>query len=134
MSLQGMNHFTVLTDDLEATRKFYCDLLGFEVGPRPNFPAPGWWFYCGPRPILHIIHRADAGELSTGVLDHMAFTATDLPGTVAKLEQAGVKYDLRRLPAGVMGGLWQLFFDDPNGARVEFDFDKDEPAPASHAA
>ena len=31
MSVQAMNHFTVLSDDLEATRKFYCDLLGFEV-------------------------------------------------------------------------------------------------------
>ena len=41
MSVQGMNHFTVLSDDLEETKKFYCDLLGFEVGPRPNFQFPG---------------------------------------------------------------------------------------------
>jgi catechol 2,3-dioxygenase-like lactoylglutathione lyase family enzyme len=134
MSLQGMNHFTVLTDDLEGTRKFYCDLLGFEVGPRPNFQFPGWWLYCGPRPILHVIHREQLNEVRAGVLDHMAFTATDLPGTVAKLEKAGVTYELRRLPPnGTMAGLWQLFFDDPNGAKVEFDFDKDEAAPASHA-
>ena len=37
MSVQGMNHCTVMSDDLEETKKFYCDLLGFEVGPRPNF-------------------------------------------------------------------------------------------------
>lgn len=135
MSLQGMNHFTVLSDDLEETRKFYCDLLGFEVGPRPNFQFPGWWLYCGPRPILHVIHRDQLGEMRSGILDHMAFTATDLPATVAKLEKAGVKYELRRLPPnGTMAGLWQLFFDDPNGAKVEFDFDKDEPAPANHAS
>ncbi|HTV90118.1 MAG TPA: VOC family protein [Stellaceae bacterium] len=134
MSLQGMNHFTVLSDDLETTRKFYCDLLGFEVGPRPNFQFPGWWLYCGARPILHVIHRDSVKEMRAGILDHMAFTATDLSGTVAKLEKAGVKYELRRLPAnGHMGGLWQLFFDDPHGAKVEFDFDKDEPAPPSHA-
>jgi catechol 2,3-dioxygenase-like lactoylglutathione lyase family enzyme len=135
MSLQGMNHFTVLTDDLEGTRKFYCDLLGFEVGPRPNFQFPGWWLYVGDRPILHVIHRDHLNEVRAGVLDHMAFTATDLPGTVTKLEKAGVTYELRRLPPnGTMAGLWQLFFDDPNGAKVEFDFDKDEPAPARHAA
>ncbi len=135
MSLQGMNHFTVLTDDLEGTRKFYCDLLGFEVGPRPNFQFPGWWLYVGDRPILHVIHRDHLNEVRAGVLDHMAFTATNLAGTVAKLEKAGVTYELRRLPPnGTMAGLWQLFFDDPNGAKVEFDFDKDESAPASHAA
>ena len=98
MSLQGMNHFTVLSDNLEETRKFYCDLLGFEEGPRPNFRFPGYWLYVGDQPILHVIHRDQLNEVRAGVIDHMAFTATDLPGTVAKLEKAGVQYELRRLP------------------------------------
>ena len=134
MSVQGMNHFTVLSDDLEATRKFYCDLLGFEIGARPNFRFPGYWLWVGGEPILHVIHREQLNEVRAGVIDHMAFTATDLPGTVAKLEKAGVKYELRRLPAeSIRGGTWQLFFDDPHGGKVEFDFDNQEPAPAGHA-
>ena len=51
MSVQGMNHFTVLSDDLEVTKQFYCDLLGLEVGPRPNFQFPGWWLYAGDTPV-----------------------------------------------------------------------------------
>ena len=41
--IQGMNHFTVLTDDLDKTLGFYVDLLGLKPGPRPDlgFPAPG---------------------------------------------------------------------------------------------
>ena len=135
MSVQGMNHFTVLSDDLETTRQFYCDLLGFEVGDRPNFQFPGYWLWVGDQPILHGIHRSQLHEHRAGVIDHMAFTATDLPGTVAKLEKAKVTWELRRLPAeSVRGGTWQLFFDDPHGGKVEFDFDKSEPAPAGHAA
>src|ERR1700720_4746515 len=135
MSVQGMNHFTVLSDDLEATKKFYCDLLGFEVGPRPNFQFPGYWLWVGDQPILHVIHRKQLNEVRAGVIDHMAFTATDLPATVAKLEKAKIKYELRRLPAeGVRGGLWQLFFDDPHGGKGEVDFDKDEAAPKGYAA
>ena len=38
-----------------------------------------------------------------------------------------VRGELRKLPAY---GTWQLFFFDPNGAKVEIDFDKSEPAPA----
>jgi catechol 2,3-dioxygenase-like lactoylglutathione lyase family enzyme len=134
MSLQGMNHFTVLSDDLEATRKFYCDLLGFEEGPRPNFRFPGYWLYVGDQPILHVIHRDELHEHRAGVIDHMAFTATDLPGTAARLDKAGVEWELRRLPKdGPREGLWQLFFDDPHGGKVEFDFDKTEPAPAGFA-
>ena len=135
MSVQGMNHFTVLSDDLEETKKFYCDLLGFEVGPRPNFQFPGYWLYVGDQPILHVIHGKQRNEVRAGIIDHMAFTATDLPATAAKLEKAGIKYELRRLPLeSVRGGLWQLFFDDPHGGKVEFDFDKDEQAPKGHAA
>ena len=132
MSVQGMNHFTVLSDDLDVTKNFYCDLLGLEVGPRPNFQFPGWWLYAGDTPVLHVIHRKQLNEVRAGVIDHMAFTATDLPGTAEKLKKANITYELRRLPPGVRGGLWQLFFDDPHGAKVEFDFDKDEPAPAGH--
>src|SRR5438270_228732 len=88
-----------------------------------------------PCPILHVIHRKQLNEVRAGVIDHMAFTATDLPATAAKLEKAGIKYELRRLPLeSVRGGLWQLFFDDPHGGKVEFDFDKDEQAPKGHAA
>ena len=45
MTVAAMNHFTVLSDDLEATRRFYCDLFGFKVGWRPPFQFPGWWLY-----------------------------------------------------------------------------------------
>jgi len=127
MSVQAMNHFTVLSDDLEATRRFYCDLLGFEVGWRPPFSFPGWWLYVGDQPILHVVGRDRLGAVRAGVIDHMAFTASDLPGTVEKLRNAGVAYDLRRLAGG---GPWQLFFHDPHGGKVEFDFAATEPAPA----
>jgi catechol 2,3-dioxygenase-like lactoylglutathione lyase family enzyme len=131
MSVEGMNHFTILSDDLEATRKFYCDMLGFKVGKRPPFNFPGWWLYVGETPILHVIGREKLGEVRAGVIDHMAFSATDLPGTVTKLKKAGIEYDLRRVAGG---GVWQLFFFDPHGARVEFDFPADETAPEGHRA
>ena len=66
-------------------------------------------------------------ELVKGVLDHMAFTAQDLAGSVAKLKARGIPYELRKLPDY---GTWQLFFVDPNGAKVELDFDPAEAAPA----
>jgi catechol 2,3-dioxygenase-like lactoylglutathione lyase family enzyme len=34
--IHGMNHFTVLTDDLDKTLGFYVDLLGLKPGPRPD--------------------------------------------------------------------------------------------------
>jgi catechol 2,3-dioxygenase-like lactoylglutathione lyase family enzyme len=133
MAVSGMNHFTVLTDNLEATLAFYKAHLGFSAGARPPFKFPGAWLYAegGSDAILHVIAGRDRKELVKGVLDHMAFTAQDLPATVAKLKAQGIDYELRKLPTY---GTWQLFFLDPNGAKVELDFDPSEPAPAGYAA
>lgn len=59
----------------------------------------------------------------TGVIDHMAFSATGLQSVKARFDARGVPYDLRR-QAGA--GTWQLFSFDPNGAKVELDFDPSE--------
>lgn len=55
MTIQGLNHFTVLTEDLEATRRFYAEVLGLTEGERPPFGFPGAWFYCRGQPVLHVI-------------------------------------------------------------------------------
>ena len=62
MPVAAMNHFTVLSDDLEATRRFYCDLFGFKVGWRPPFQFPCWWLYAGDTPILTRFYRPVAAS------------------------------------------------------------------------
>jgi len=126
MPVEGMNHFTVLTADLEVRKAFYMDLLGLQEGFRPPLGFPGVWLYAGGQAVLHVIAGRPLPPDPRGVLDHMAFTATDLRGTVAKLQAREITYDLRRQ---AQSGTWQLFCSDPNGARVELDFDAAETAP-----
>jgi catechol 2,3-dioxygenase-like lactoylglutathione lyase family enzyme len=128
MAIQGMNHFTVLTGDLEATQRFYTGILGLSPGDRPDLEFPGIWLYCGDQPVLHVIAGRALPENPRGVLDHMAFTATDLAGVTTALRANGIAYDLRR-QAG--SGTWQLFCFDPSGARVELDFDASEAGPTA---
>lgn len=130
MSVSSMNHFTILTDDLDATLAFYDRFLGLRPGRRPPFTFPGAWLYAqdGNDPILHVVAGKPRAALVRGVIDHMAFTAQNLQASVAKLQAADVPYELRRLPEF---GTWQLFFHDPNGAKVELDFDAAEHGPAT---
>lgn len=131
MTVTAMNHFTILTDKLPETLAFYEQHLNLKPGARPPFTFPGAWLYAdggkGREPILHVIAGVEARRLVKGVIDHMAFSGKDLAGAVAKLKAQGIDYELRKLPAY---GTWQLFFHDPNGAKVEIDFDAAEPAPA----
>jgi len=122
--IQSMNHFTVLSDDLERTLQFYA-ALGLSPGPRPPFDFPGAWLYAGGRPILHVVAGRDLPAQRAGVLDHMAFSATGLKNVRSRLDAMGVAYDLRHLEGAQS---WQLFCHDPSGAKVELDFEASESA------
>ena len=104
MAASGMNHFTVLTDDVEGTVRFYGELLGLVAGANP---------------ILHIVGGRPKPDLKPGVIDHIAFSGDDLAGTLAALKAHNVEHTCRRQ---VDSGVWQVFFFDPNGAKVEVDF------------
>lgn len=121
MAVSGMNHFNVLTDDVEKTRAFYRDVIGLAEGDRPPLGFDGAWFYAGGHAILHVSKVKALPP--AGVIDHMAFSASDLKGTVARLKRHGVEHVVRQQ---VGTRIWQLFCHDPMGAKVELDFDPSE--------
>ena len=126
MTIEGMNHFTVLSKDLEKSKNFYIGVLGLTEDYRPPFAFPGAWLYAGNQAILHIMAGKPMPADAAGVIDHMAFTATNLQDTVDTLKRHGIPYDLHRLK-GL--DIWQLFCHDPDGAKVELDFPASEPEP-----
>lgn len=125
--IDGMNHFTITAEDRDATLGYYCGLLGLVEGHRPDLGFPGAWLYPpgGTQAVLHIVFGRPMPSPRTGVIDHMAFTASDLPAVKARFDAAGLKYSLRRQAES---GIWQLFSFCPNGARVELDFAAGETA------
>ena len=100
-----INHFSIRTTDLEASRRFYADVLGLTVGPRPAFPFPGLWMYRGDHgdvanAVVHIIgtdrteeaglddylgERDETKLRGTGSIDHVAFFADRVGLTAAEL-------------------------------------------------
>jgi catechol 2,3-dioxygenase-like lactoylglutathione lyase family enzyme len=121
--ISGMNHFTVLTDDLERTLAFYVDVLGLRAGWRPQLGFPGAWLYAGEQAVLHIVAGRPLPAQRAGVIDHVAFSASGLARIKASLDQAQVPYEVRQQRDSKV---WQLFCHDPNGAKVELDFEPDE--------
>lgn len=126
MAIEGMNHFTVLTSDLDRCKGFYMGVLGLSEGYRPPLAFPGAWLYSGAQAVLHVIAGRALPADPQGVIDHMAFTAVNLQATVDTLKQHGIAYELRRQKGPET---WQLFCYDPDGARVELDFAASEIEP-----
>jgi catechol 2,3-dioxygenase-like lactoylglutathione lyase family enzyme len=132
MALTGMEHYLVLTSDLDATRDFYQDALGMAQGFRPQLGFPGYWMYIGPTPVIHIAEwqtytahsngkeiPVTAPAATTGAFDHVAFNAEDFAAVVARLERHGVT-PARNLVS--KSGMRQLFVFDPNGVKIEINF------------
>lgn len=150
MPISKLAHFSVRTTSIEASRRFYMDILGFKEGFRPAFPFPGAWLYLGGDEaeygVVHIIgidrndphglasylgDRAESGLSGSGAVDHVAFLATDLASMRQRLQAAALAYRERTVPDL---GLHQVFVEDPSGVTIELNFPAAEAAPgAAHA-
>ena len=121
MAVAAIDHYTVLTNDLEATKRFYCDFLGLKDGPRPPFNFPGAWLYAGSQPVVHVVAgRPFSSDNGTGGVDHVAFAAKGDPDElIKKLEKEGFKPSSRVLPATKIR---QVFCRDPSGVQVELNY------------
>ncbi len=128
MPAVSLNHYTILVQDLERTKDFYEDIVGLKAGDRPPLNFPGYWLYCGGVPVVHLIGRRPEdpkidGAPDTGRLDHIAFHAENLRLMKDRLGANGITYDERVLPRLNMT---QLFFKDPDGVNIEFNFQASE--------
>ena len=135
----SLNHFSVRTLDLAASRHFYETVLGLAAGPRPDFPFPGHWMYRGDpadyaNAAVHLIgidphdaaglkaylgDRDPASLKGTGAVDHIAFFAVGLAAMLQHLRRLNVSFRERTVPNI---GLHQLFLSDPDGVVIELNF------------
>ena len=140
MPLSRIEHFLVAADDIDATRDWYARVLGMKAGPHPDFGFPVHWMYLGDTDVVHIGPSAksagenqkkylgrtsgkSAQEDGTGAIDHVAFRATGLRATLEHLRKEQIQFSQRRANGQA---LFQLFFYDPNGIKIELNYDAAE--------
>jgi catechol 2,3-dioxygenase-like lactoylglutathione lyase family enzyme len=134
MSINTLDHVSIRTFELDATRRFYTEIMGFEVGPRPNFPFPGVWLYQGGIAVVHVVgidpndkeglhdylgDKGIDGQTGTGTIDHVAYVATDIDAMREKFVSTGTVFRERTVPSM---NLKQIFLEDPNGVTIELNF------------
>ena len=134
MLLTKLEHFLVMTHDVDGTRDFYRDVLGMQEGFRPDLGFLGHWLYLGETPVIHIAEWASYTAHSqrlgipvtrpapgTGPLDHVAFNGdgANYETLRARLTQRGLAFH----PHDSLAiGLRQIFLEDPNGLKLELNF------------
>lgn len=115
----GLDHVNIETTDLESSVRFYTEVLGLEVGWRPDFGVPGAWLYVDGQPIVHIVERDSIHSGPTGAIHHVALKAIGLDDTTKRLDAKGIAFTKTVVPDL---SVTQLFVDDPNGVTLELNF------------
>jgi catechol 2,3-dioxygenase-like lactoylglutathione lyase family enzyme len=132
MPLTKLEHYLVMTDDIERSRDFYRDVIGLAVGFRADLGFAGYWLYLGDIPVIHIAewetytaHSHQHGipvttrAHSTGVFDHVAFNGHNAQEMIDKLVGLNVRFHRNDVPHV---GLIQLFLFDPDGLKIELNY------------
>jgi catechol 2,3-dioxygenase-like lactoylglutathione lyase family enzyme len=131
MLMNNLFHIAIKSPNIEATREFYCDVLGMTLAERPQMAFPGYWIK-SPLPdgiALFHIYGGDAaleddGSMSSGggVIDHVSVSCQGYYEIRERLEQRQLGYRENVIPAI---RLWQLFVYDPSGVLLELTFSQD---------
>lgn len=128
MGLNALFHVAIKSADLQATQRFYTEVLDMCLDERPAIDFPGIWLRCplpGGVAIFHIYAGEAAREpdgtfaRGTGVIDHVSITAEGYSRFRERFRRYGLRWRENVVP-GI--GLWQLFVYDPSGVLLELTF------------
>lgn len=120
-----LDHVTLVAPDCDAFMRFFVDIAGMRVGPRPPFGVGGYWLYLGARPAVHLVasgvaesHPAERPGAMR--IDHLALRIDDEAEWRALLERLdchGYAYQFAEVP---LARELQLFVRLGPGVVVEF--------------
>ncbi len=126
IEVESIDHITLVVQDLEASRRFYVDLLGMQDVSRPDFSFKGAWFQAGNTLIHLILEHEQSGsagnsakELRSTRAHHFAFRLPDAQAAWETLQASGAALDVIAEPKQRPDGAVQFFIADPDGHRVE---------------
>ena len=141
--MKALHHVGITVEDLDASIRFYHDVLGL---PFANEPTP--WFegeelsrgvgvpgaalrqvslLVGDTTLELLEYRSPPSE-TTGPLksnsrgaSHVAFLVDDIESAKAELEAKGIEFygPVNIVDAGVLAGWRWVYFDDPDGYPLE---------------
>jgi len=132
MPVTSLNHYLIVSKNLERSKKFYQTVLGLELADRPDFGFPGYWLRIGEEICVHLasqdpnkvrdqflLKKHPKGTNGSGSVDHIAFLAQDPEAVRDRIRQNKVEMHVRSFPDAK---LFQIFLKDPDSVTIELNF------------
>ena len=132
MPVTAINHYLVVSKNLERSKKFYQEVLGLELAERPDFGFPGYWLKTGDNICVHLasqnpnkirdnflLKKHPKGTTGSGSVDHIAFLAQNPEEVRNRIQKNKVEMHFRSFPDA---RLFQIFLKDPDDVTIELNF------------
>jgi catechol 2,3-dioxygenase-like lactoylglutathione lyase family enzyme len=132
MPVTSINHYLIVSKNLERSRRFYEKVLGMRLAERPDFGFPGYWLKTGKDICVHLasqnpnrirdqflLKKHPRGTHGSGSVDHIAFLAKDPEGVRDRIRKNKVAMQVRSFPDAK---LFQIFLRDPDDVTIELNF------------
>ncbi|XP_066363029.1 glyoxylase I 4-like [Miscanthus floridulus] len=123
LPLASLNHISIVCRSVEASLRFYTDVLGFVPIRRPgSFDFNGAWLFNYGIGI-HLLQSEDPGSLpEKGEINpkdnHISFQCESMVAVERRLMEMGIPYVQRCVEEGGIN-VDQIFFHDPDGFMIE---------------
>jgi catechol 2,3-dioxygenase-like lactoylglutathione lyase family enzyme len=132
MPVTALNHYLIVSKNLERSKRFYEKVLGMELAERPDFGFPGYWMKTGDAICVHLasqdpnkirdqylLKKHPRGTSGSGSVDHIAFLAQDPVAVRDRIKKNKVEMHVRSFPDAK---LFQIFLKDPDNVTIELNF------------
>jgi lactoylglutathione lyase len=123
--IRKLEHIGVKVSNMDRSIQFYKDVLGLELVGRSQVNEQlelAFLSYPDTDNIqIELISRRSDDLPAAGIVDHMAFTVTDIEAEVERLKSLGVKMiDEAPRELNISGIVKIAFFYGPDGEKLEF--------------
>ena len=118
-----LGHIGLGTNDIEATVKWYIDVLGFQLIGEFTSPAGEPIKFIKSGDIVYEIFTPNGGAAAPGKIDHLCFVSQDIEADYRYCVQQGYTFEaegIQELPTVWEKGVRFFKIMSPSGEAVEF--------------
>ena len=117
--ITGLAHIGVFVKDIDKSIDFY-KRLGFTLDKEEK-PSIRLAFLSAGSCLIELVERKDLSPREAGVVDHVAVVVDDISAAIDNAIAQGINIDPAQInQLDILGGVKNIFFDGPDGERLEF--------------
>ena len=117
--ITGLAHIGVFVKDIERSIDFY-KRLGFTLDKEEQ-PSIRLAFLSSGNCLIELIEQKEMPSRTAGLVDHIAMVVDNIEAAIKNAKANGIEIDSSQVNSvDVLGGIKNVFFEGPDGERLEF--------------